>query len=70
MVMTVFHTEAEKQAVEIGVIIGRWYWVTTDGTDWFPAVYDEYLGWSNSDCWDDMYKEVTAWKLIPLPEEL
>ncbi len=68
--MSPYQTPAQQRAVEMGVIVDRWYWVTINGTEWFPAVYDKYLGWSNADCWDDMRHEVTAWKLIPLPAEL
>lgn len=69
-------TSSETKTTELGkvkpdgVIQDRWYWVRVQDGEWFPASWDEFLGWTNSDCWDDMRNEVIEWKLIPLPEDI
>jgi hypothetical protein len=55
-------------------INGRWYWVRTEGSEWFPAKRETDRGtvnnWTNQDTWEDFYNEIVEWKLIPKPEEL
>jgi hypothetical protein len=56
---------------------GRWHWVRgKDWKDWSLAVrtpvdgWNASGGWGNLDTWEDFDREITEWKLIPLPEEL
>lgn len=58
--------------MENELIDKRWYWVTLGDGFWFPALRDKTAsgGWTNTDTWEDFFKEVTEFKLIPLPNEL
>ncbi len=63
----------EAVAKEVGrnypmPISGRWYWIKeSDDGDWFPALYDKTVGWTNGDTWEDWDKKVVQWHLIALP---
>jgi hypothetical protein len=68
------------------LIEGRWYWVRLTRTyldplgdcrddpcdGWETARHDTKAagGWTNDDTWEDFYKQVSCWRLIPLPEPI
>jgi hypothetical protein len=50
----------------------RWYWVrNSSDNEWFPACRMSQMcgGWCNQDTWEDWNREVTEWRLIPLPDK-
>ena len=58
----------EVQRMYPAPIPNRWCWIKeSNDSDWFPAYYDEMIGWTNGDTWEDFDKKVVQWHLIPLP---
>lgn len=48
----------------------KWYWISFDGTNWFPAKRDNNAvgGWASGDIWEDFDHEVKFWAEIQPPQ--
>lgn len=62
-------SEIDAVPADTPPIDGRWYWVSSDEKEWWPAKRDTARagGWTNDDTWEDFDGEVKHWRVILPP---